>query len=146
MPPGKPICLMELLKFPFSALKIFSCSMWNLVSWPGIEPRPPALGVLSLSHWTTREVPPLQIESIHKVGFGFAAFNIYSLLTTFHLRFPARCVKATSASLLSPWPASFLAWFNSKAFLAHLRMDSFKRSAISPLKITLSRSESWRCR
>ena len=28
-----------------------------LVSWPGIEPRPPALGAWSLSHWTTREVP-----------------------------------------------------------------------------------------
>ena len=42
----------------------FSCSiwtlsgdMWNLVSWPGIEPRPPALGAWSLNHWTTREVP-----------------------------------------------------------------------------------------
>ena len=34
-----------------------SCGMWDLVPWPGIEPRPPALGVWSLSHWTTREVP-----------------------------------------------------------------------------------------
>ena len=31
--------------------------MWDLVPWPGIEPGPPALGVWSLSHWTTREVP-----------------------------------------------------------------------------------------
>ena len=30
-----------------------SCSMWNLVPWPGIEPGPPPLGVWSLSHWTT---------------------------------------------------------------------------------------------
>ena len=29
---------------------------WDLVPWLGIEPRPPALGVLSLSPWTTREV------------------------------------------------------------------------------------------
>ena len=29
-----------------------------LVPWPGIEPRPPALGAWSLSRWT-REVPPL---------------------------------------------------------------------------------------
>ena len=28
-----------------------------LVPWPGIKPRPPALGVQSLSDWTTREVP-----------------------------------------------------------------------------------------
>ena len=31
--------------------------MWDLVPWPGIEPRPPALGAWSLNHWTTRKVP-----------------------------------------------------------------------------------------
>ena len=31
--------------------------MWDLVSQPVIEPWPPALGALSLSHWTIREVP-----------------------------------------------------------------------------------------
>ena len=36
---------------------MFTCSMWNLVPCPGIEPRLPALGVRSLSHWTAREVP-----------------------------------------------------------------------------------------
>ena len=40
-----------------AAYVIFSCSMWDLVPWPGIEPWPPALGVQSLSHWTTGEVP-----------------------------------------------------------------------------------------
>ena len=35
----------------------FCCVMWELVPQPGIEPKPPALGVQSLSHWTTREVP-----------------------------------------------------------------------------------------
>ena len=34
-----------------------SCGMWDLVSWPGIEPRPPALGAQSLSRWATPEVP-----------------------------------------------------------------------------------------
>ena len=34
-----------------------SCGAWDLVPWPGIELRLPALGVRSLSHWTTREVP-----------------------------------------------------------------------------------------
>ena len=45
---------------------IFSCGMQSLdaacgilVPWPGIEPRPPALGAQSLSHQTTREVPAL---------------------------------------------------------------------------------------
>ena len=36
-----------------------SCSTQNLVLRPGIEPRSPALGAQSLSHWTTREVPLL---------------------------------------------------------------------------------------
>lgn len=33
------------------------CSMWDLVPWWGIEPRPPALEAQRLSYWTTREVP-----------------------------------------------------------------------------------------
>ena len=39
------------------ACRICSCSMWDLVPWPGIELGPPALGVWSLGHWTIREVP-----------------------------------------------------------------------------------------
>ena len=39
-----------------SGMSTFSCSMWDLVPWPRIKPRPPALGAQSLSHWTTREV------------------------------------------------------------------------------------------
>ena len=31
--------------------------MWDLVPWPRIKPKSPALGVRSLSHWTTRKVP-----------------------------------------------------------------------------------------
>ena len=36
---------------------LFSCGMWDLVPWPGIEPGPPALGMWSLNHWTIRKVP-----------------------------------------------------------------------------------------
>ena len=36
-------------------------SLWHVesitVPWPGMEPRPSALGARSLTHWTTREVP-----------------------------------------------------------------------------------------
>ena len=39
--------------------QVFSCSMQDLVPWPGIEPRPPALGTQSLSHWNTGKVPQL---------------------------------------------------------------------------------------
>ena len=41
----------------YLTLQGLSCGMWDLVSWSGIEPRPPALGTWSLSHWTTREIP-----------------------------------------------------------------------------------------
>ena len=51
------ILFIWLCPFLVEACKIFSCSMWDLVPRPGIEPRPPALGARSLSHWTTREVP-----------------------------------------------------------------------------------------
>ena len=33
-----------------------SCSTWDLVPRPGIEPHPPALEAQSLSHWAPREV------------------------------------------------------------------------------------------
>ena len=34
-----------------------SCSMWNLVPLPGIEPWPPALGTQRLGYWTIRDIP-----------------------------------------------------------------------------------------
>ena len=37
---------------------LVSACMQELVPRPGIEPGLPALGVQSLTHWTTREVPP----------------------------------------------------------------------------------------
>ena len=40
-----------------------SYSMWGLVPWPGIEPGPPALRALSLSHWTTG--PPEEYPTLH---------------------------------------------------------------------------------
>ena len=41
-----------------------SCSLWDLVPWPGVEPGPSALGEWSLSHWTTREVLRFQFADI----------------------------------------------------------------------------------
>ena len=45
------------------ACRVFNCgmqtlsySMWNLVPWPGIKPRPPALGAWGHSYWATRKV------------------------------------------------------------------------------------------
>ena len=36
---------------------LVAARMQDLVPRPGIKPGPPALGVRSLTHWTTREVP-----------------------------------------------------------------------------------------
>ena len=44
------------LYFNLAALGL-SCCMWDLAPCPGIEPRPPALGVQSLSHWITIHLP-----------------------------------------------------------------------------------------
>ena len=41
--------------------------MWGPVPWLGIEPGAPALGVQSLSHQTTREVP--KIKDIYSKSF-----------------------------------------------------------------------------
>ena len=45
-------------------LQVQHASLWDLIPWPEIEPRPPALGVWSLSHRTTREIPYLY--SLHR--------------------------------------------------------------------------------
>ena len=54
--------------------RIFSCSMlalsyslWDQVPWPGIKPRPPALGAQSLTYWTTREVPVFNFSIVVKI-------------------------------------------------------------------------------
>ena len=53
--------------------------MWNLVPWPGIKPGPPALGVQSLGHWTTREAPLSSLYSPHpalsQCGFAVDLFS-----------------------------------------------------------------------
>ena len=62
---GKVIGKKWVFFFFFLAAPVFvAASMWNLVPRPGIKPRPPALGVWSLTHWTTREVPRSGFNSI----------------------------------------------------------------------------------
>ena len=48
--------MINFLKKSFISLLTFSWSMWDLAPWTGIKPRPPALGMQSLSHCTAREV------------------------------------------------------------------------------------------
>ena len=53
----KKLCIKFFLIFIYLAAPGSSCSMWDLVPLPEIEPRHPVLRVQSLSLWTTREVP-----------------------------------------------------------------------------------------
>ena len=52
--PGPSCSMQDLLA---AACELFSCGVWDLVPWLGIEPGPHAMRTQSLSHWTTREVP-----------------------------------------------------------------------------------------
>ena len=54
---GLFVCLFFLFVFISLAASGLSCSMWDLVPWPGIKPGPSASGVQSFNHWTTRDVP-----------------------------------------------------------------------------------------
>ena len=64
-PLTKIIYMLFILKYLFiwtcwvsvAAWGIFSCGMWDLVPWPGLNPGRPHSQVWSLSYWTTREVP-----------------------------------------------------------------------------------------
>ena len=56
-----------------------SCSTWNLVPWPGVEPGRPALEVQSLSHWTTRKVPLISFFP-HIYTSLFPKWKLLSLL------------------------------------------------------------------
>ena len=58
------------------ALRIFSGGMWDIVSWPGIEPRSPTLGAQSLNHWTTKEVLRLWIL---RPGFRYSLCYLFAV-------------------------------------------------------------------
>ena len=73
------------------ACRIFSCSVWDRVPWPGTEPRPPALGAQSLSHWTTREVSRFScLKKVDVVEYsqGYAAFYPIHLFHVLPLHIP----------------------------------------------------------
>ena len=62
-----------LFKNIYLAVLGLSCRVRDLIPWPGIEPGPLCLGVPSLSHWTSREVPIANfLESDH----GFVVLKI----------------------------------------------------------------------
>ena len=61
---------------------------WDLVPWRGFEPRPPALDVWILSHWTTRQVPFFWCApflSLYWTCYNIASVLCFSFLITRHV-------------------------------------------------------------
>ena len=65
-----------------------SCSVQNLVSRPGTEPRPPALGAQSVSHWATTSLwPKFLVEARnHLLGNRCHSRNKAMMLATSNTR------------------------------------------------------------
>ena len=80
-----------------------SCGMWDLVPWQGIQPRPPALGAQSFSHWTTREVPS---------AFSFSSQNLAVCYFVVTYGPPLPCPYQCAPSLKNSFP--FLSSFRQK--------------------------------
>ena len=67
-----------------------NCNMWDLVPWAGIKSGPPAMGVGSLSHWTTWEVPQKFILNNYSLTLFLKWINEFS---TFKILFFFLCYK-----------------------------------------------------
>ena len=64
-------------------MQTLSCSMWDLVPWPGIKPGPPALGAQSLSHWTTKSHTSgtdIQWTCLQSALFLLSSSHLYQLV------------------------------------------------------------------
>ena len=56
--------------------------VWDLVPRPGIKPGPPALGVQSLIHCATRDVPPVTFSQLKPME---VFKRISGFITPYHL-------------------------------------------------------------
>ena len=53
-----------------------SCSMWDLVPWPRIKLRPPALGTQNFSDWTTWEILQQKLGLLQTPGLGLQTGSV----------------------------------------------------------------------
>ena len=60
--------------FIYLAMPSLRCGMWDLVPWPGIEPRSLAFSAWTLSHWTTRK-SLFVFYSPHRVKSGLIGWK-----------------------------------------------------------------------
>ena len=128
--------------FVFLAVLGLSCYMWNLIPWPGIEPRPPALGAPSLKHWTTREVllepfnlawkipwmeEPGRLQSMGSLRVGHDWATSLSLFTFMHWRRngnPLQCSCLKNPRDSGAWWAAIFGVTQSRTRLKRLSSSS----------------------
>ena len=80
-------------------MQTLSCGIWNQVSLPGIEARPSAMGVQSLSHWTTREVPAMAYTYYGHYGHVYMYASYQHIYENAALQASDSKVSAISCSL-----------------------------------------------
>ena len=61
--------------FIYLAMPSLSCGKQDLVPWPGIKPRPPALGAQSLGHWSPGRSLDLTNAWVESVSTAFPRFS-----------------------------------------------------------------------
>ena len=85
---------------------VLYCSLWDVVTWPGMETGHPELGPQSLSHWTIRETPSLKIH-LHSLicsspGTQSVCFHREGLLQSHLCHGTRRETQSNAASKGSP--------------------------------------------
>ena len=124
--------------------------MWELVPQPGIEPKPPALGVQSLSHWTTREVPFLHIFMVTEIWFSFSRLS-WNITTSRKPSLPPQAALCAPQSLLSlhqdpgyyQEPCHRSQFMSSLVLLCLLQTHYFRRSSRGLLDIPSCLAHLW---
>ena len=102
------------------SMQALSCNMWDLVPWPGIEPRLPALGAWRLSHWAIGKSLRLSLNAGNS-QILISKANLLSFQT--HFQLPPGCLHSLSNSpcpkrnllkypffLCIPFPILYVFW------------------------------------
>ena len=92
-------------------MQTLRCSIWDLHIWTVMEPRPPALRVWCLSHWTSSEIPNFKFFKNFNTIFHSDCTNLhpqqqytrvpYSLHPCWQLIFPVLLLIANMYKIIS---------------------------------------------
>ena len=113
--------------FVYLAALGLSCSMWDLVPQPGVEPVPPALGVWSLSHWTPREVLFLCFSS--KSSLFWPWISPYSFV--FILICPAKLSRGNTKRFMISQQLDLAFWPSTRTINSNWQQSEFSSFSYS---------------